>query len=443
MQALKFIIQGSYYDSQIYSGRLYLWSNEGTIITVDWNNLIDSVNVEDRLKLALRCGFQQSEYLYHDDFKVFVHDEDIKRALKQKFKDLSEKKIEFSESYLKNSGYIIAEQNNPFPFPHADSHIYNNRLYVGAPSGISESTLTPFSHLGDEPMASESTKLWDGPSLGIAASYSTLALAAGSEGLFELPLYDSSDYLPRTITSYDSSSIPFSSKRIEAYQINQEHSISARWMYASVFSSSYLNKGYLAYFTVEKEEAEYIQESEERYIQESEERKIRKLREIVPSSSIFNDQLNNDTTTYTWGVQDKICLASRNQIRIVQYSPHFYSSKNRNKRFKPLGDVNTELLRGEIVSGDSALFGFIVELDDGLLVVDSEMETSNWLPGEPVNWRIFPKSKSYTNQLHVIYEGYLCIYSFNQDYFVDQSKKRVGLRHSTSYSRAKRSTHTK
>ncbi len=419
-------------DSQIYSGRLYLWSNEGTIVTLNWNRLIETVEVEDRLKLALHCGFQQSELLYRDEYKVFTQDEDIKRTLRKKFEDLSEKKIEISKAELKDWELIYAEQDNPFLFPHADSLIYKNTIYVGGPSGISGSTLSPFSEYGDEPIASKNTKLWDGPTLGIAGSYSTLALAAGSEGLFELPLYDSHNS-PRTLTLYDSSSLPPSHIQNGPYQISKGHSISARWMYASVFSSSYFNNSYLAYFTTEKGEV-ITQEGEENEADSwgtDEERRVRRLQEIVPSSTIFKNQLENDTAAYTWGVQDKICLATRNQISIVRY----YQPS---KRFTPLGQVNTELLRGEVVSGDSALFGFIVELDDGLLVVDSEMETSTWLPGEPVNWRIFPRSKSYTNQLHVVYEDSICIFSFNQDYFVNQTKKKVGLRHSASHYKSKK-----
>jgi hypothetical protein len=93
MQTLKFVIHGSYYDSQIYSGRLYLWSNEGSIITIDWDRLIESVEIESRLKLALRCAYVQSEYLYGKDFKVFFQDEEIKKVLQQKFSELSEKSV--------------------------------------------------------------------------------------------------------------------------------------------------------------------------------------------------------------------------------------------------------------------------------------------------------------------------------------------------------------
>jgi hypothetical protein len=147
---------------------------------------------------------------------------------------------------------------------------------------------------------------------------------------------------------------------------------------------------------------------------DGEKRRKRVLRNVVPSSEIFGHPTQNGVASYTWGVHDKICFATPKSVEVVQYSPYKDSSE---ERFTRLGEVDTNSLQGEIVNGDSASFGFIVESEGGLLVINSLME-SMWLEGEPVNWRVFPKSKFYTNQLHVIYHDHLCIYSFNQDYFV-------------------------
>ena len=85
-----------------------------------------------------------------------------------------------------------------------------------------------------------------------------------------------------------------------------------------------------------------------------------------------------------------------------------------------------EKLKGEIISADSSLFGVVIEKENGLLIINSSLE-SQFLEGEPVNWRVFPRSINYTNQLHVVYEDALHIYSFNHDYFVDQSTKKMGI----------------
>lgn len=49
------------------------------------------------------------------------------------------------------------------------------------------------------------------------------------------------------------------------------------------------------------------------------------------------------------------------------------------------------------------------------------------IPGEVTRVRIFPRSLNYENHLHVIHNNTLEIYSFNNDYFVDQKAKDFGF----------------
>ena len=74
-----------------------------------------------------------------------------------------------------------------------------------------------------------------------------------------------------------------------------------------------------------------------------------------------------------------------------------------------------------------APFGSVIELDRSIVIVRSDDEILT-LPGVSVNWRVFNRSKQYENQLHVIYERRLEIFSFNHDYFVDQKEKFSGVR---------------
>ena len=61
-------------------------------------------------------------------------------------------------------------------------------------------------------------------------------------------------------------------------------------------------------------------------------------------------------------------------------------------------------------------------------MMDSNLKNV-WLSGEPINWRVFPRSKFYENHLHIVYPDRLEILSFNDDYFVDQEKKKAGIRY--------------
>jgi hypothetical protein len=68
----------------------------------------------------------------------------------------------------------------------------------------------------------------------------------------------------------------------------------------------------------------------------------------------------------------------------------------------------------------------VIESDDALLVILTTGESLS-LPGEPTNWRVFPRSHNYISHLHVIYEDRLEIFAFTHDYFVDQETKLSGL----------------
>jgi hypothetical protein len=442
MQNLKLVIEGSYYDSQIYSGRLYLWTTKGSIITLDWDHLVKSIEVEDRLKLALDCAFRQSEYLYSSDFKLLFQDKEIKNVLIKKFDDLAQSSLSFSMRDLYKMKVVIAEQRNPFPFPHADSQIYSSSIYIGDPSGIfSAQTFKTQKREKKLPIAERSKRLWDGSALNLSAGYATLAIASGNDGLFELPLVLNSSL---AVT--------------EPKQVSNNHSTFVRWMYASIFSSSYHNDGYLAFFTIKKaneqknaqnlldDEKEKLELKENNSILEDKndldnengEKVTRQFQGVITSKSIFKESPVAESPTYTWGASDKFCLVSQDTLNIVKYYPHGKFSEHEkeadnptDKRFQPLGSITKEDFKfipkaENIIRADSAVFGFIIELEDGLLIIPSDSGYT-FLEGEPVNWRVFPKSKYYTNQLHAIYDDHLCVYSFNQDYFVDQKEKKVGI----------------
>ena len=119
-----------------------------------------------------------------------------------------------------------------------------------------------------------------------------------------------------------------------------------------------------------------------------------------------------------------MCQARQGRVHIVKYSPWEDAFGD---RFKDLGVIRLAEWKGDVVSGGTAVFGTVIECDRALVIVPSEGQPIT-LSGEPVNWRTFPRSKYYENQLHVIYEDRIEIFSFNHDYFVDQETKRSGIR---------------
>ena len=75
----------------------------------------------------------------------------------------------------------------------------------------------------------------------------------------------------------------------------------------------------------------------------------------------------------------------------------------------------------------TSLFGLVFEFDDSLMVLTSDGKTRT-IEGEPVNWRVFPRSRRYENHLHVLREDGLQIFSFNQDVEQNQFDKLIGTK---------------
>jgi hypothetical protein len=404
MQPLRIILPGKFYDTQIYSGKLYLWSDDNSIHVFDWDHLVNSlISRQPELRFALECGLKQSEYLYGSRWELFFQETDIRKFIFSAFEMASRKPLEISAELLRESE--IKHQENPFPFPHADSLIYKDNMYVGSTKGIFRSTC---SKRNVNPVSSRPIHISDVPCLSLSASYDSLSISAGQEGLIELHLKDGFPWwYNQDMTSFDK----------YHYYLSKLHSSSSQWAFYSIFSSSHVQGGYLVEFVREEKPNEENNTDSEPYPREpGEYYKNRIFSGIRTEENLFNNK------SYSWGRQDKLCQITKNTLKVLQYIPW-----EKEVKFKNLGEIEIHF-NNDIVSCDTALFGYIIETDKGIMVLDSRLE-STWIPDEPVNWRVFPKSTYYENHLHVIYPDRLEIYSFNEDYFVNQNLKKVGITH--------------
>ncbi len=384
LQPLKISIAGEFWDSQIYSGRLYLFCLDGAIQTIRWDELVESWEVEERLRLALRCAFLRSDFLYGRDIQDLFGDVEIKTLLREKFADAHSTRLEVSPRHL--AKHLADEQDNPCPFPHSDTELYYHKLYVGAPSGIVRATATGRTK---HAISTRPERLWDCPVTGLSALYGQLAVAAADEGLFEL-----------TVGAYGRHVLepPSRSPR----RISARACTACEWVYHSVFASA-RRGGFLAAFEKDKEPG-----FGETY---------RRFDDIITAEELFGH------SGYSWGVRDKLCQATEEGIKVVRYRPW---EEEREQRFEELGIARIKPWKGEVISASAAPFGVVVELENAVVVYPSR-GPSLTLRGEPTNWRVFPRSKHYENQLHVVYDDRLEIFSFNQDYLVDQERKLLGV----------------
>jgi len=391
MQPVKLTIPGAYWDTQLYSGRLYLFGRDNTILTLNWDQLIENLPVSDNVRLAATCAFQRSDFLYGNQWSLLFKDDEVRGLVTRKFDRLSKSKLIVDSHAIKTNS--IERQDNPFPFPHADCTIYKKRIYIVGTSGLYSASCDKKAR---HAVSTRITKAWDCPSHTLAASYNRVALAAGAEGLYEYTI----QYWEEFENSPEGRKNPS--------LISPQQCSLCGWAFYSIFGSSPEGDGFLAAFRKNTEE-----------IEESDQWPRREFDRVVPGHEIFGER------GISWATQDKLCQAVRQTVHVVKYAPWF-KGKSDKKEFADLGTIKMPRKNGDIISGGVAMFGTVVECENTLVVLLSD-GGNHVIPGEPINWRVYSRSKHYENQLHAIYEDRIEIWSFNQDYFVDQKIKRSGV----------------
>lgn len=384
MPPVKLILPGEFWDTQIYQGRLYLFARDGSITTLNWDKLVNNVAVPQDLRLALTCAFKRSDYFYR--VADIFYDPEIREVVNRRFDTLSH--LDLVVDPADQEQVLVSRQDTPFPFPHADSTIYRRQIFVASTQGVFTSDCT---RRRKRAVSNDVEKLWDAPISSIEASWGTLALAGGDEGLWEYELGFDFD-------SFNDSESP--------ERIAGQHCSECHWAYYSIFGSSSKGHGFLAAYT--KTGRSPVLE--------------RQLEGIILDSELFGVD-NGYSETYSWAAHDKICQIYNGSIRVAKYKP---SAPEPEDRFRLLGTIPLERHGEEVVTARVALFGTVVELDSSLVVIASDSSIFH-AAGEPVSWRVFPRSRHYENHLHICYDDRLEILSFNHDYQIPQSTKLSGI----------------
>lgn len=385
MHTLEIRLEGEFYDSYIYSGHLYLWTLDQRIISLDWDALVQSLEAQQADGLPLECAFRRSSLLYQSDIAHILRDSEIQPVVLEKFNRLGQQPFEVPAASW--SAFITHENDNPVPFPHADIAVYLKQLFVCSAHGVWKGDLRTAK---SRPMTNRALEvLSDAPCFDIAFWNRIVAMASGSNGAFQMNVGDERGWLgisdePEVLTT--------------------EHTQAVEWMYGSVFCSSDLG-GVLLDYTPFRED----------------DQGSRQLRGTFAAGQLFGEAVDG---RYTWGAKEKLCAASQTSVAVTKYS--HYAGEDE-ERLTDLGEFRFERpLHSLPIKADSSYFGYVLETDDGLVILGSNGET-RWIDGEPVNWRLFRTSIDYVNQLHVAWDDHLSILSFNDDYLVSQPDKRIGL----------------
>jgi hypothetical protein len=403
MQSVKITIQGDYIDCQIYRGRLYLWTFDGQLKIFKWYDLVNSLPNSKRDELPLKFCFLEGNYLYKNDLVELFHDKDFKNILLEKFSLVSKQKYELTEKQVDK--FLYGEQDTPSNLLPTDTEIYSNTLYFITEKGLFSSS----AHRNNTkyPVSSKPNKLWDCNLLSIKANkYPQLALSGGGEGLYEFDL--SSEFRKRW-------------NKQEPIQVSKKHSSFANYTFWSIYNSSLVENSYMALFDLSKVE----NENNDDYSNIRRIKYKRSFKEDINERKIFKSA--GDRDFLSWGVDDKIYRATDYGFEIVRF-------KNRpNKEegedyFTQVQSLNLQVWKGKVIDGGASYFGTIVECENALVVLLSNGQTKT-IEGPITRWRIYPRSMNYQNHLHVIKDDRLEIFSFNQDYFLNQNDKLLGIEH--------------
>jgi hypothetical protein len=282
-------------------------------------------------------------------------------------------------------------RHNPLPFPHADSDVFRSRLYTGSKDGLHAMPLQS-SNRGKRGVS----KLTDAPALSLAAKYYCLAHAGGSDGLFQTSIQDSRDRIAGLTTS-----------------LAPAFCNSCEWATLDILASG--NQGDLFAASFKKEGRSNTSS-----------RISREFVRVRTARELFQLEPDEPTPDLSWGSRDKVFQIRAGAIDVRRYQTTAAEEEPRGLEMLGSVSLNSVDTGDRIVAARVAPFGCVIEYDTFLLVVPSVGDAFR-LDGEPVRWRVFPRSKHYLNHLHVIYEDHIRIVAFTHDYFVDQKTKLTGI----------------
>jgi hypothetical protein len=357
----------------------------GSLWTLDWDELVEEIEVPEGLKIAADLALRGNQKLYEIGAQFLLRDTEIRGLLEGKFRDLSA--MPPWEVTLPKDGV----RDNPLPFPHNDSEVHYNRLYVGASDGLY--ALTP-----ENGPSTERLQMSEAPALRIAAKLRTMAQAAGNDGLVAVRLAEGTEPDGRLQQETRVSTLPCAT---------------CEWAFNSVVAAGYDNSIYLAPFGLAEEEGSSRRKR----------RSYRKFDRIIRDDEIFKDS-KPEKRGFSWGAGDRFFRFTEGHIGVIKYADHTKRVPSFN--FKGSIEIDDAGAGSEIVAARAAPFGSVIEKDDSLLILLSTGQRLD-LKGEPTNWRVFPRSKNYVNHLHVIYSDRLEIWAFTHDYFVNQGEKLSGI----------------
>lgn len=373
-------LTGQFWDVQLYSGTLVLFRRDSAISTLDWDRLIGDLQVPAELALAREAAFQGGRQFYAEVPRRILQDVEVHALMVSKFSRLRD----LLDSVEVDPSPYARTVRNPFPFPHNDSDCHYATLYVGTAAGV-------FRGGAPQSAGASSTRLTDIPCLDIAAKHGAVAVAAGSEGLHELR--NAGGRCP------------------ELRPVAERVCSTCEWSYESLVGSNHGRSLFVALY-------KYVTEK----VDGERNRRVREPIGVVSGLSLFDGDEGGSSEAIEWGAKNRLYSFKAGKFSATERQGH--GEQVRYGLLEP-GLTSFWFEPKRLVTVEAAPFGSVFEFDDSLEVLLNTGATLS-LAGEPVSWRVYPRSQSYLHHLHVIYDDHVDILCFVDDYFVPQNERYFG-----------------
>ena len=349
-------IEGDFIDSFIYSGILFLVGANSQISIYNWEGLLDAT--------------------LHNQRHVLNFLKDCRKGLN------SVKEYEYQEIYIEEQQLEDQKYGEPLPLKawSTDINVYSDYLYIADENGVDAIKLD-----FDSKRLEQETRfqLWDKYAYKISPNDNKrIAIAAGVNGVItafprrDRVIIGSEDIKTIAIKSYD-----------------------CEWIGNNLIINS-KDGSFMSVFEELPQRPEGSNTSKDFWT------RLEKSKKQPPNTLKIEDN-NRNSIIYSWMAGRKIFSILRNGHVIL-------------KDIDLLNDANSyetinfkiEICPSGILSVRSGMFGAVIENGDNLLSLTQNGVDLIPISHRPVSWRVFPRSKSYLNHLHIVENEYLVIRAY-------------------------------
>ncbi len=389
----KVLIQGNYYDTYLYKKVLILIHADKTISSYNWEKMVDSFNEKETDRLAYECAFKNSKFFYNPDYLSFYKDDEFRSLVVEKIKRI--KDIQLSNLYP-NSKYLISSKYKKIDCLPTDIVVYKNIFYFTCADGVFYKKISSLSYYSPHALSPSTYYLTDKKAVNLNVSNGGyLYLSTLDDGLWVYLLNRDFEYSDILVDK---------KKNKNLKKISKEHSSFVNSNYSSIFIGSHYSESLFYEIYYDK-----------------------KKRKSKPPFNIKQLFTYKGKSFFITG-QDKMYQFTNSGLYMVQ----FIQSKiiSGEEFSSPKLVIERQFDIDLIVSASVELFGIVIEFKDKLeiLLSDGKIETIEFYESL-INWRTFPRSHNYTNQLHLVFSNHIEIISINHDFLINQIQKRIGIRY--------------